>query len=124
MYSLAQLARIRQRAVKRIFKILLMFVKQDFIALFSSCPNIETVEGFAETKLKAAVVTLTEAYAREIDKELRKARSSVFMLEQRIICLDMDNVDYGALHVFFETDGLVTASGSARKNSWKKASRT
>ena len=50
-------------------------LKQDFIALFSGCPNIETVEGFAETKLKAAVVTLTEAYAREIDKELRKDRS-------------------------------------------------
>lgn len=41
--------------------------------------------------------------------EILKARSAVFMLEQNIKCLDMDDVDYQSLHCFFEEDGKVPA---------------
>ena len=33
--------------------------------------------------------------------ELLKARAQVFLLEQQIVCQDMDDVDYRAWHVFF-----------------------
>ena len=41
--------------------------------------------------------------------EIAKARNDVFLLEQRIICQDLDDVDYDALHCFFTEDGRVTA---------------
>lgn len=41
--------------------------------------------------------------------EILKARSAVFMLEQNIRCLDMDDVDYKSLHCFFEENGKVPA---------------
>ena len=34
--------------------------------------------------------------------EILKARCEVFLLEQRIICQDMDDVDYDALHFFIK----------------------
>ncbi len=41
--------------------------------------------------------------------EILKARSAVFMLEQKIFCLDMDDMDYESLHIFFEEEGKVFA---------------
>ena len=38
-----------------------------------------------------------------------KARSEIFMMEQDIHYLDMDDVDYDALHVFSVQDGRVTS---------------
>ena len=33
--------------------------------------------------------------------EILKSRSEVFLLEQNIICQDMDDVDYKSLHCYF-----------------------
>ncbi len=41
--------------------------------------------------------------------ELLRARAEVFLLEQGIICQDLDRVDYDALHCFFWQDGEVAA---------------
>lgn len=41
--------------------------------------------------------------------EILKSRCEVFMLEQRIICQDMDDVDYDSFHFLFEEDGRVIA---------------
>ena len=48
-------------------------------------------------------LTTTELY------EIIRARSRVFLLEQGIICQDLDRVDYDALHCFIEKDGEVIA---------------
>ncbi len=48
-------------------------------------------------------LTLTELY------EILKSRCEIFMLEQNIICQDMDNMDYESRHYFFEEDGRVLA---------------
>ncbi len=36
--------------------------------------------------------------------EIIKSRTEIFMLEQKIICQDLDDIDYSSLHCFF-TDG-------------------
>lgn len=41
--------------------------------------------------------------------EIVRARTTIFLLEQRIICQDFDGVDYDALHCFLEEDGQVKA---------------
>lgn len=41
--------------------------------------------------------------------EILKARSKIFMMEQDIRCLDMDDIDYRSLHCFFFENGQVTA---------------
>lgn len=41
--------------------------------------------------------------------EILKARARVFMLEQNIRCLDMDDVDYISHHCFYSQDGKVLA---------------
>ena len=41
--------------------------------------------------------------------EILKARCAVFMLEQNIICQDMDDVDHASRHCFLEQDGRVVA---------------
>ncbi len=43
---------------------------------------------------KFDALTTTELY------EILKSRMEIFMLEQEIHCLDMDNVDYKSLHCF------------------------
>ena len=48
-------------------------------------------------------LTATEIY------EILKSRSEVFLLEQGIICQDMDDVDYDSLHCFFEDGNRVSA---------------
>lgn len=46
--------------------------------------------------------------AREL-YEIVRARTEVFLLEQRIICQDLDRVDYDSLHCFIEQGGEVVA---------------
>jgi len=41
--------------------------------------------------------------------EILKSRSEVFMLEQNIICQDMDDVDFKSYHFFFENENRVAA---------------
>lgn len=41
--------------------------------------------------------------------EILKSRSEVFMLEQNIICQDMDDVDFKSYHFFFKKDNRVIA---------------
>jgi len=48
-------------------------------------------------------LTTTELY------EILKARTTVFLLEQNIICQDLDDVDYNSLHCFIEHDSKVLA---------------
>ena len=48
-------------------------------------------------------LTTTELY------EIIRARSEIFLLEQNIICQDLDRVDYTSLHCFLEEDGAVAA---------------
>lgn len=50
----------------------------------------------------------TELTAAQI-YEILKSRSEIFMLEQNIRCLDMDDVDYNCHHCFFEENGRVSA---------------
>ena len=51
--------------------------------------------------------TFPELSAKEI-YEILKARMEVFLLEQKIVCLDIDGIDYDALHVFLEENGTVS----------------
>ena len=48
-------------------------------------------------------LTATEVY------EILKSRSEIFMLEQNIRCLDMDDMDYRSRHCFLEDNGRVVA---------------
>ncbi|MBO5211129.1 MAG: GNAT family N-acetyltransferase [Clostridia bacterium] len=41
--------------------------------------------------------------------EILKSRAKVFMFEQKIWYLDMDNVDYNAYHLFLEENGEAVA---------------
>ena len=41
--------------------------------------------------------------------EILRSRATVFMVEQKIICVDPDRVDYDALHCFYMENGSVTA---------------
>lgn len=41
--------------------------------------------------------------------EIARARTEVFLLEQKIICQDLDGVDYDSLHCFLEENGRVIA---------------
>jgi len=48
-------------------------------------------------------LTLTELY------EIIKSRAEIFLLEQKIICQDLDDMDYESLHCFFKYGKRVTA---------------
>ncbi len=41
--------------------------------------------------------------------EIIRAREEIFLLEQGIVCRDLDRVDYAALHCFIERDGAILA---------------
>ncbi len=41
--------------------------------------------------------------------EILRARSEIFLLEQGIICQDLDRIDYDCLHCFLEKDGDIVA---------------
>ena len=46
-------------------------------------------------------LTTTELY------EILKARAEIFLLEQQIVCQDMDDIDYQSLHCFLQERDLV-----------------
>lgn len=50
----------------------------------------------------------SELSGREV-YEILKARMKVFLIEQNIVCLDTDDVDYDALHCFLSEDGEILA---------------
>ena len=53
--------------------------------------------------------TFSQLTSREL-YEILRARETVFLLEQRIICQDLDRIDYDALHCFLtEEDGTLVA---------------
>ena len=41
--------------------------------------------------------------------EIARARTEIFLMEQRIVCQDLDRMDYDALHCFLEEDGKLLA---------------
>jgi len=41
--------------------------------------------------------------------EIIKSRSEIFLLEQNIVCQDLDDVDYNSVHCFFYDDKRVIA---------------
>ena len=41
--------------------------------------------------------------------EILRARSEIFLLEQRIICQDLDRIDYNSLHCFLSENGEIKA---------------
>jgi len=49
-----------------------------------------------------------ELTAREV-YEIIKSRTEIFLLEQKIICQDLDDMDYDSLHCFYEENGMVIA---------------
>jgi len=48
-------------------------------------------------------LTTTELY------EFLKSRAEIFLLEQKIICQDLDDIDYKSMHCFLENDNRVVA---------------
>ena len=48
-------------------------------------------------------LTTTELY------EIIKSRTEIFLLEQKIICQDLDDIDYESLHLFFEENKRIVA---------------
>lgn len=41
--------------------------------------------------------------------EILKSRTEIFTLEQKIVCQDIDDIDYDSLHCFFMEDNRVVA---------------
>ena len=57
-----------------------------------------------------------ELSAREL-YEIIRARTEVFLLEQGIVCQDLDRVDYDSIHCFYESEGVVVAYLRAYKDA-------
>ena len=47
--------------------------------------------------------------------EIARARTEIFLLEQGIVCRDLDGLDYDCLHCFLEEDGKLIAYLRAHK---------
>lgn len=58
--------------------------------------------------MKFVAKSFADLSGREV-YEILKARAKIFMFEQKIWYLDMDNVDYIAYHLFLEENGEVAA---------------
>lgn len=58
--------------------------------------------------MELKIKNFDELSTREL-YEIARARTEIFLLEQRIICQDFDRVDYESLHCFLEEDGRVAA---------------
>ena len=72
-----------------------------------TCKQMKQQEGMtlgATLKVKF----FDELTTREL-YEILWARTEVFLMEQGIVCQDMDGVDYDSLHCFLEKDGKVLA---------------
>lgn len=52
--------------------------------------------------------TFNELTAGEL-YEIMKSRNEIFLLEQRIICQELDDMDYKCLHCWLEENGRVVA---------------
>ncbi len=59
-------------------------------------------------KLKLKVKPFCELTTCEL-YEIIRARTEIFLLEQRIICQDLDGIDYDSLHCFIESEGKIMA---------------
>ena len=88
-------------------------LKKELAEFFSEIPSIEAVEEFSWTKLKRVAVTLTEAYAREIDNALYEDRSgrraAGLAVERRgnrrTILTDIGEISYERTY-YAQRDGL------------------
>ena len=58
--------------------------------------------------MKFSVKEFSELNTTEL-YEIIKSRTEVFLLEQKIICQDLDDVDYKSLHCFFSDGKRVSA---------------
>ena len=58
--------------------------------------------------MELIVRTFDELTTREL-YEILRSRSEIFIVEQKILCQEMDCVDYDSLHCFFYEGGRVTA---------------
>ncbi len=58
--------------------------------------------------MKLLAKTFDALSAKEV-YEILKSRAEVFLLEQKIICMDADDMDYAALHCFFMENNRVIA---------------
>ena len=59
-------------------------------------------------KMELKIKHFDELSTREL-YEIVRARAEIFLLEQNIICQDLDRVDYKCLHCFLEEDGELMA---------------
>ena len=58
--------------------------------------------------MKLKIKFFDELTTREL-YEIVRARTAIFLMEQKIICQDFDGVDYDSLHCFLEENGKVLA---------------
>ena len=58
--------------------------------------------------MELVIKTFDQLSAGEL-YEILKARAAVFMLEQKIVCQDMDDVDYRAWHIFLQDGNCIKA---------------
>ena len=58
--------------------------------------------------MEAKIKTFDQLTNKEV-YEILKARFKVFVMEQETLYLDMDDVDYKSVHIFYEKDGEVEA---------------
>ena len=58
--------------------------------------------------MELKVKTFTELTTYEL-YEILRARETVFLLEQRVVCQDKDRADYDALHCILEENGSLVA---------------
>ena len=72
------------------------------ISIFYHPPKGDTLLNFTSK-------TFSQLTSREL-YEILRARETVFLLEQRIVCQDLDRIDYDALHCFLcDKDGALVA---------------
>lgn len=58
--------------------------------------------------MRLRIKSFDELTTREL-YEIARARAEVFLMEQGIVCRDLDGVDYDSLHCFLEEDGRIAA---------------
>ena len=58
--------------------------------------------------MELKVKTFGELNTHEL-YEIARARTEIFLMEQKIICRDLDGIDYDSLHCFLEEDGQIKA---------------
>ena len=66
--------------------------------------------------MELKVKPFDELTTREL-YEIARARTQIFLMEQKIICQDLDGVDYDSLHCFLEKNGKLLAYLRAYKTA-------